>query len=118
MFKKFGYNKYLLVVSGTQCTWKPLLYGQPYNVTIAQKNKKAFERDAYHPLGNRMSFGHQDVSTGGGCPRVNKFEQVCSDSHQIVRGQAGGGLMSGGRKVGSNASWVMVTWAPPPTPRL
>ena len=109
MFKKFGYSKYLLVVSEAQCTLKPLLYGQPYNVTIAQKNKKAFERDAYHPLRNRTSFNHQDVGTGGGCPRVNKFEQVSSDSHQIslVRGQAGGGVRS-------NASWVIVIWAPPP----
>ena len=37
------------------------------------------------------------VEVGGGVgPQVNKFEQVCSDDHQMPIAGGGGGLMSGG----------------------
>ena len=54
-------------------------------------NKKSFQYDAYSPLAHRMCFNNQtpDVSTGLGCPQVNKFEQVSSLGHQIPL--AGGG---------------------------
>ena len=81
-----------------------------------------------------------DVCTSGdGGPEMNKFKQVCSDGHQMsLTGVlkwtslnsslvmaisrwtgVGGSLYSkshvrGGCTVRFNASWVVVTWLPPP----
>ena len=76
----------------------------------------------YRPLTHRT-----DVSTGSGCPQVNKFEQVSSLGHQmslagagqegfLYRGAAGTGVGAGLCMVRLNASWVMVTWEPPSNP--
>ena len=75
-------------------------------------NKKPFQCDAYSPLAHRMCFNNQtpNVSTGWGCPQVNKFEQVSSLGHQLPLAGDGG---LGESMVRFNASWIMVSWGPP-----
>ena len=97
-------------------------------------NKKAFQYDAYHPLGNHMSFGGLQMSVpvvalysevkwrslslagagtgaGGVCCliSVRRWESPCL---HVWKGVRPGGACT----MRSNASWVMVTWdSPSPT---
>ena len=74
------------------------------NASVTRKHSSRMHTARLQPY---VLWFPPDVSTSGGCPQVNKFEQVSSDGHQIslagsegvpclgVRDSAGGPVQLG-----------------------